>query len=486
MAFFTKRLNQTTLLLWLSAASVVVYSCVNMHQGPGVNSRARPQKVLPTTDKAPLAERQQRGFLYITEGNYHGTGIPMTPLFIRKIQGRNTVKGLLPDSLLTEKRTISSKVPFGYSAVLATNNTAIINANCFSCHAGHVDKKFVLGLGNTNSIYQKDYRLQSQVLDKVVKTMYGPRSSQRGAYGHFGDYFKAVAKTTITPNPVVNPAFRLEEACVRHRNPVDFSYSALGLFEMVAPVYASDVPPLWNVRKKSTLYYNGMGQGDKTKLLMQITAMGITDTTMARSVQQNFLNVVAWINSLQPPPYPGRVDQQSALQGKALFLTKCSKCHGTYGESGVYPNRVVALDVVKTDPLYAQYFVKQSGLPNWYNSSWFAHSYPASALRPTMGYQAPPLDGIWATAPYLHNGSIPTLKALLNSKIRPLYWTYSAAYTYQAVGIGNTETLKQPVSKRNPTVYNTTVPGYGKDGHYFSDECSDSQRADLLEYLKTL
>ena len=43
-----------------------------------------------------------------------------------------------------------------------------------------------------------------------------------------------------------------------------------------------------------------------------------------------------------------------------------------------------------------------------------------SRSTPTMiGYQAPPLDGIWATAPYLHNGSVPTLAALLKSSTRP-------------------------------------------------------------------
>ena len=45
--------------------------------------------------------------------------------------------------------------------------------------------------------------------------------------------------------------------------------------------------------------------------------------------------------------------------------------------------------------------------------------------RTTAGYQAPPLDGIWATAPYFHNGSVPTVYHVLNSKARPKIFTRS-------------------------------------------------------------
>ena len=46
-------------------------------------------------------------------------------------------------------------------------------------------------------------------------------------------------------------------------------------------------------------------------------------------------------------------------------------------------------------------------------------------VRATAGYQAPPLDGVWATAPYFHNGSVPTLAGVLNSKARPKVFTRS-------------------------------------------------------------
>src|SRR5207248_7546997 len=66
----------------------------------------------------------------------------------------------------------------------------------------------------------------------------------------------------------------------------------------------------------------------------------------------------------------------------------------------------------------------------YYDRSWFAHEgdgwFGADyRARPTAGYQAPPLDGVWATAPYFHNGSVPTVYDVLNSKSRPRVFTRS-------------------------------------------------------------
>src|SRR6185437_677273 len=100
------------------------------------------------------------------------------------------------------------------------------------------------------------------------------------------------------------------------------------------------------------------------------------------------------------------------------------------------------------------------------------------------GYIAPPLDGIWITAPYFHNGSVPTLEAVLNSRIRPTCWTRDfehPQYDYSAVGWRYTV---DTVGRRS--VYNTTLPGYGNYGHTFGDRLSDRERREVIEYLKTL
>src|SRR5207248_11617039 len=102
----------------------------------------------------------------------------------------------------------------------------------------------------------------------------------------------------------------------------------------------------------------------------------------------------------------------------------------------------------------------------YYNRGWFAGDY--KIRLETGGYQAPPLDGIWATAPYLDNGSVPTLYSLLSSKTRPKIFTRSyrtdrEAYDGKKVG-WKVQVLKEaPDPKKTPPhelrkVYDTRLP----------------------------
>ena len=172
-----------------------------------------------------------------------------------------------------------------------------------------------------------------------------------------------------------------------------------------------------------------------------------------------------------------------AREGEAIFTDKCAGCHGTYGAEETYPNKVVNVRVVKTDSLYAQY-IQQSAIVDWYNSSWFATSEPQSSFEPSYGYVAPPLDGIWASAPYLHNGSVPTVYELLKSDARPDRWTRdgkSTSYDHEKLGW-----QYDPAARNDKWTFDTTVPGYGNGGHTFGDRLSEPQRWAVVEYLKTL
>ena len=102
-----------------------------------------------------------------------------------------------------------------------------------------------------------------------------------------------------------------------------------------------------------------------------------------------------------------------------------------------------------------------------------------------MAYIAPPLDGVWATAPYFHNGSVPKLSMVIDSSTRPTYWRRpfdSRAYDLKDPGWRHT-TPDGPV---DTNTYDTTQRGYGNQGHTFGDDLTDEERRALLEYLKTL
>ena len=105
------------------------------------------------------------------------------------------------------------------------------------------------------------------------------------------------------------------------------------------------------------------------------------------------------------------------------------------------------------------------------------------------------LDGIWATAPYLHNGSVPTIYEVLNSKARPNCFTRSyrtdevdydkakVGWKYRPIGEESKATAN-PVEKRK--TYDTTQPGRGNKGHTFGDDLTEEERWAVIEYLKTL
>ena len=101
-------------------------------------------------------------------------------------------------------------------------------------------------------------------------------------------------------------------------------------------------------------------------------------------------------------------------------------------------------------------------------------------------YKGRPINGIWATAPYLHNGSVPTLDALLRPAAdRPKSFTIGSR-TFDPVRIGYlTDAPGFPkFNVSNPD--GTPIPGNSNAGHEYGTGLSDEERMQLLEYLKTL
>ncbi len=86
---------------------------------------------------------------------------------------------------------------------------------------------------------------------------------------------------------------------------------------------------------------------------------------------------------------------------------------------------------------------------------------------------------------YLHNGSVPDLESLLNSKLRPQYWSRdfdNPRYNQENPGWP----FKRHDKPGKKNIYNTDLPGYSNKGHYFGDKLTDKERKALIEYLKTL
>jgi hypothetical protein len=115
-----------------------------------------------------------------------------------------------------------------------------------------------------------------------------------------------------------------------------------------------------------------------------------------------------------------------------------------------------------------------------------AESARAAAESPPKGaYESRVMQGIWAAAPYLHNGSVPTLADLLKPAAqRPASFKIGPAYDREKIGLA----VDQPTS--NFTLQTADCSdlnsGNSRCGHEFGATLSDDDKRALLEYLKTL
>jgi hypothetical protein len=247
----------------------------------------------------------------------------------------------------------------------------------------------------------------------------------------------------------------------------------------------------------------------------------------------------------------GRIDPEKVAAGRTLFEDNCKHCHGPYryatateraaGERSRYvvddpqpsPMKpvewqlvVVPTTEVGTDPTVVDNFlgytydagVLDPGNPflrgidagnalNYVTERVIARKYDELELkpdersvydgfarplgvRPERGYKSRPLHGIWATPPFLHNGSVPTVyDMLLPEEERPRSFSLGNRQ-YDAVHLGYA-TDPAPDAFR----FDTTLPGNANTGHQFRDDggvgvigrgFTDGERYAILEYLKVL
>jgi mono/diheme cytochrome c family protein len=359
-------------------------------------------------------------------------------------------------------------LPMGLRETKALFTLGVGN-DCLMCHASTIAGKTVIGLGNPSLDLQglfEDLALAQGV--KVSRNV--PFSNVRGT-----SESSAAAAFLIQ--------YRTPELDLRQ--PVKLEYTKTG---------CEDVPAWWLMKKKTTMYATGSHSSRSVRSLMAFLMTPFNSGDYIKSQEPTFRDIQAYMLSLEAPKYPWPINAKKAEAGKVLFEHNCARCHGTYGPDGSYPNKVIDLDVIGTDATLATGFPIEAG--DMYNQSWFGQEKGVDGrAKAHRGYQAPPLDGIWATAPYFHNGAVPTIYHVLNSKARPKVFTRSYRtgtddYDREKVGWKYTP-LDRPADPKSPPaeqrkVYDTTQPGRGNTGHTFGDKLTDSERWAIIEYLKTL
>lgn len=344
--------------------------------------------------------------------------------------------------------------------------------NCFSCHGGKVLGETVLGVPNSR------YALETLTSD-IRKTKLITRKPMTRM--DMGSLVVPLGKTNGTTNAVM-----FGVALLNYRDAELNIHPGRPMPEMVH--HDMDAPAWWQFSKKSHLYIDAFAEKGH-RALMQFMLVQENGREQFDEWESDFRDVYAFLDSLEAPDYPFEIDQQKATRGELVFNDNCAHCHGTYGDKPSYPNRLVPLEEVGTDDVRLT-ALKKEGREH-YHKSWFAHFGEHDTVVDPKGYIAPPLDGVWASAPYFHNGSVPTLWHVLHSEDRPKVWTRSEdGFDQKRVGLQIQEFEKLPSSIRRPDVlrmhFNTSSFGKSAGGHTFPDDLTTDERVDLLEYLKTL
>lgn len=410
----------------------------------------------------------EKGYEYLVTGNYVSSGIPYK-VFIRAF-GKAKTNHL-------NRSGKNANVLYSYN-VIKSRGLDVVAPTCLQCHAQVFDGKLYVGLGNVNADFSRDTKAGNWKIKMMRFTM--PKV-YRSAEPFFRAYRATHGKMKAEVRGV-NVADRLAAILVAHRDPQTLKWTDDPLLDIPDEVYPTDVPAWWLLKKKNAMFYNGFGRGDFAKFLMASNLLTVRDTAEANEVNSHFGDVLAYIRSIEPPKYPQAIDNDLAANGRVVFNDNCSRCHGTYGDKGHYPNLLIPEEIIGTDSMLFKANQQNPQFIDWFNRSWFAKAPHAAKLVPYNGYIAPPLDGVWITAPYLHNGSVPNLETLLDSKTRPTYWNRAYIYDYEKIGWD----FGTHTAAGNKAIYNTTLPGYGNQGHYFGDHLTTSERKAVIEYLKTL
>jgi hypothetical protein len=303
----------------------------------------------------------------------------------------------------------------------------------------------------------------------------------------------------------------------------------------------------WSGTASDPFYRNAtesMGVFTRMDLRSPSPEQGLFESTVDVRGQ---LKIEELLRRLAPPKWPeevfGPIDRAKAARGRALFMEHCSACHSTYPHRWSVPkvdgkrfieNALVPDVYVGTDPQQFKTpgFNRQPEYLTGNMASWMSPPFKGAELAPSLAvlstarkgvleralssagltpaelvdahgyrydwekpptqasYKAGPRDGVWATAPFLHNGSVPSLYDLLTpAKERPKTFLVGRDFDPVKVGVdtsGNSGRFE----------FDTTRIGNSNAGHSFENGplgagvigrlLSEQERWDLVEFLKSI
>lgn len=332
-----------------------------------------------------------------------------------------------------------------------------------------------------------------------------------------------------------------------------FAGGGTGTLENLRLAAAPVKPPfLWNAPQSAWIQWSGISDNPLTRNFGETLGVfarydlksanlesGLFETT---TDIKGMVKLEHLLRRLAPPKWPeellGKLDQGRIRDGEKLFAKHCIECHTTYPyrwsearkggmrgiENGLVPQRIVGTDAtqlagVTFDPTpliatksLAAYFdgktavsqgefngkmmkqmleraLKQAG-PFTQSEMADMNGYaPSNTSAPVQSYKAGPRDGVWATGPFLHNGSVPNIYELLSPAAERTK-TFYVTRDFDPIKLG-----LDIAGKKEGYFFDTTRVGNSNAGHSFEHTkgpgvigpaFSESERFALIEYLKSI
>ncbi|ALP53281.1 hypothetical protein Tel_08995 [Candidatus Tenderia electrophaga] len=246
----------------------------------------------------------------------------------------------------------------------------------------------------------------------------------------------------------------------------------------------TDMPAIWNLNKYDpdkghTL--NWAGDSHDAHSVVIDSALGVLGAEPHD--HDDFQRQVEWLleylGNKAPPEFPFPIDRQLAAQGGAVFERSCARCHDSAKTGTRLP-----LETVDTDPGRLQSWSKEAAIAANKVVRDMGIKRRGLVEQTLDGYNAVFLDGIWLRAPYLHNGSVPSLRDLLKPAAqRPtVFWRGYDLYDPVAMGFVSQGADAQRIGTR----LDVNSKSGSNQGHEFGTDLPGADKQALLEYLKTL
>jgi len=254
------------------------------------------------------------------------------------------------------------------------------------------------------------------------------------------------------------------------------SYSLFGVPTVYAPV---KYMPTWNLTERSWVHCDGNNRFPIQRNLAASLGLGAPLLGRRGVLDYNLVKRHTELSEqIRAPKYPFAIDQDKAARGAKHFQAHCAACHSYVKneDTGFY-----SAEEVKTDSNRAKLFDdKQAAMYNKFYAELRIDGYHAPSepgFRSMKKYWAGDLAGVWARAPYLHNGSVRTVGELLQPPAaRPKTWKRGTR-VYDQAALGFTD--------EGSYVLDTRSDGNSNAGHEYGTVLTDEQKRELIEYLKT-